>query len=340
MFLAKQPPSPKEAFGGKNHLLSTPLFVSSPMSPPGLAGGGYNAPPHNYNFYAGLIRYPNSYIFGVSACIPSNSKRYFTNAPTTGREGGVEKLTHFFDQDTLKFNEWLAGLIDGDGCFNLSKKDYASLEITLDVRDKSCLFEIKDKFGGSIKLGRKPDQKWLRYRLHDKKGLLALIKAVNGLLRNPTRLLQLGRICDKYGLILQSPSPLTYNNGWLSGFIDSDGSVYLSISSGQIFITASQKNKLLLEPLVELYGGKIYFLSKVQAYKWTVFSKREVSKMTEYFNMYPLKSKKMVRILLIKDIYNCFKDSSHRACQVSATEVDSTKGTKWNDLIKKWNDYM
>ena len=26
-----------------------------------------------------------------------------------------------------KFNEWLAGLIDGDGCFQISKKGYASL---------------------------------------------------------------------------------------------------------------------------------------------------------------------------------------------------------------------
>ena len=37
------------------------------------------------------------------------------------------------DKD-LKFKQWLAGLIDGDGCFLLSKKGYASLEITMDIR--------------------------------------------------------------------------------------------------------------------------------------------------------------------------------------------------------------
>lgn len=31
------------------------------------------------------------------------------------------------DSANKKFNEWLAGLIDGDGCFQLSKKGYASL---------------------------------------------------------------------------------------------------------------------------------------------------------------------------------------------------------------------
>jgi len=50
------------------------------------------------------------------------------------------------------FNQWLAGLIDGDGCFQLSKKGYASLEITVETRDKHCLYQIKHKFGGSIKL--------------------------------------------------------------------------------------------------------------------------------------------------------------------------------------------
>ena len=34
------------------------------------------------------------------------------------------------------FHQWLAGLIDGDGSFLLSKKGYASLEITMDIRDE------------------------------------------------------------------------------------------------------------------------------------------------------------------------------------------------------------
>jgi hypothetical protein len=54
---------------------------------------------------------------------------------------------------------------------------------------------------------------YLRYRLHHKEGLLNLIDKVNGLLQNPIRILQLGKICEKYNLILRDPKPLTYNNG-------------------------------------------------------------------------------------------------------------------------------
>ena len=115
-----------------------------------------------------------------------------------------------------KFNEWLAGIIDGDGCFLLSKKGYASLEIVTQLRDKRCLYLIKQKYGGSVKLHA--GDNYLRYRLHHKAGLIGLINGVNGLIRNPIRILQLGKICEKYGIELKDPQPLTYYSGWLAGF--------------------------------------------------------------------------------------------------------------------------
>jgi hypothetical protein len=110
-----------------------------------------------------------------------------------------------------RFYEWLAGFIDGDGCFLLTKKGYASLEIVTQLRDKKCLYLIKQKFGGSVKLYS--GNNYLRYRLHHKEGLLNLIEKVNNLLQNPTRILQLGIICEKYNLNLKDPTPLTYYNG-------------------------------------------------------------------------------------------------------------------------------
>ena len=81
-----------------------------------------------------------------------------------------------------------------DGCFLLSKKGYASLEIVTQLRDKKCLYLIKQKFGGSVKLYS--GDNYLRYRLHHKEGLSNLINKVNGLLQNPIRILQLGKICE------------------------------------------------------------------------------------------------------------------------------------------------
>jgi hypothetical protein len=63
---------------------------------------------------------------------------------------------------------------------------------------------------------------------------------------------QFNQICENYNIPVIQSSTLTYNNGWFSGFFDSDGGVYLNFKSSQMFITASQKIQYLLDPLIEL----------------------------------------------------------------------------------------
>lgn len=73
---------------------------------------------------------------------------------------------------------------------------------------------------------------------------------------------------------LKYPGPLTFNEGWLSGFIDSDGSIYYNEASGQVFISLSQKNRYLLEPLIAIYGGRVDILSpKIEAFKYVIYRK-------------------------------------------------------------------
>ena len=231
--------------------------------------------------------------------------------------------------DDNKFNEWLAGLIDGDGCFQLTKKGYASLEIVMEFRDKNCLYQIKQKFGGSVKL--RAGYNHLRYRLHHKAGLLSLINAVNGLIRNPNRILQLGRICDKYNIKLIDTKPLTFDNGWFSGFFDSDGSIYMDDKSGQLFLTISQKNKFILEKLVELYGGTIYVMVKQDAFKWTCYRKIDIlTLINNYFNVNPSRSEKRVRLAMVNRFYELRKLHAHTATP------NSVLGKVWRNFFTKW----
>ena len=232
-----------------------------------------------------------------------------------------------------RFYEWLAGFIDGDGCFLLSKKGYASLEIVIQLRDKKCLYLIKQKFGGSVK--PYSGNNYLRYRLHHKEGLLNLIHKVNGLLQNPTRIIQLGKICEKYNLELKDPKPLTYYNGWLAGFFDTDGSIYLNEASGQILITATQKNRFILDALVRLYGGTIYPMVKQEAFKWTCFKKKEVlSLVNNYFKINPCRSEKIVRINMVDKFYELRKLHAHNA------STNSVLGKAWKHYLVKWNSII
>ena len=228
------------------------------------------------------------------------------------------------------FNEWLAGLIDGDGSFLLSKSGSARLYIVMDIRDKSALYEILHRFGGSIK--PVAGAKALRYNLSNKKGLVKLIESVNGHIRNPVRLLQLNKLCNKYNISLNYAKPLTFNNGWFSGFLDSDGSVYFSESSGQILISATQKNIYLLEPLINIYGGRVApSNSRGEAFKYIIYRKKEILYMIDnYFDKYPLRTLKANRVKLIKDFY-VVRTYSH--------SNDVLKLNAWVTFRDKWEKY-
>ncbi len=235
------------------------------------------------------------------------------------------------DEIDNKFNEWLAGLIDGDGCFQLNNKGYASLEITMETRDKGCLYLIKNKFGGSIKI--KSDINYVRYRLHHKKGLLLLLSSINGLIQNPNRISQFKILTETYNIPYKESDPLIYSNAWLSGIIDSDGSIYLNLNSDQIFITVSQKNRFILDPLVELYGGKVYFIKNTSSFKWVVYRKSEIIALLDYFKINPLKSAKKNRVFLINHYLNLRKLKAHLG------SPNSILNKEWKNFLKKWNSF-
>jgi hypothetical protein len=242
------------------------------------------------------------------------------------------RLLTIDNKNNKKWNEWLAGLIDGDGSFLLSKKNYASLEITMDIRDEHALQIIKNVYGGSIKL--RSNANALRYRLHHKSGLLALINDVNGHIRNSNRLIQFNKILDKYNLQLIYPKKLNYDNGWLSGFFDADGTVTINCTNTQLSISASQKTAEILQPLIELYRGNIYIDNgKSQSFKWYITKREDILNLLEYFKNYPSRSAKKNRLHLIPKYYELKDLKAHKANQGSYLEKS------WRIFLSKWLSY-
>jgi hypothetical protein len=76
--------------------------------------------------------------------------------------------------------------------------------------DKYALYILKHKYGGSIKSMASTK---LKYKLHHKKGLISLVNDVNGLIRNPSRMLELNKVCLLYNIEFKVPKSLTFNNG-------------------------------------------------------------------------------------------------------------------------------
>lgn len=248
------------------------------------------------------------------------------------------KLNHLPAEEKPKgknkaWNQWLAGLIDGDGSFYLTKNGYASLEITMDMRDEHALHIIKNVYGGSVKLVS--GAKALRYSLRHKEGFLALVNDVNGEIRNSYRLIQLNKICLKYGVTLIYPSKLIYENGWLSGFFDADGSISLNRANGQLSITLTQKTSEILQPLVDVYGGSIYIDRTSNNFKWYISNKEFILKLIEYFKKYPTRSLKKNRLHLIPRCYELKLMGAHKA----SPEESPMLAKSWELFKNKWDKY-
>ncbi len=239
---------------------------------------------------------------------------------------GTSETIRLLSENSQEWFNWLAGLIDGDGYFGLSKKGYASLEITMSMQDSKCLYQIKQRLGGSVK--RRSGVKAVRYRLHDHKGLIFLIQNINGCIRNPVRQIQLSKICQLYGITFKFPSILVQKNGWLSGFFDSEGTVTINRSTKQLSISIFQKNSQILLPLPVLYGGYVYIDRSLNGgFKWYITNKKDILNILEYFKVYPSRSPlKVARLHLIPDYY-----------YIKSLSLDKNDHDKlWAQFFEKW----
>ena len=96
-----------------------------------------------------------------------------------------------------KFNEWLAGLIDGDGHFRVEKNKYGRFVIVMGINDYQTLLFIKEKLGsGSVTLISGKQAYW--YRLCNTAGMIDLVNRINGNIRNSKRVPQFITLSFRY----------------------------------------------------------------------------------------------------------------------------------------------
>ena len=234
------------------------------------------------------------------------------------------------DDTDLKVRQWIAGVIDGDGNFHVSKKGYVELSVVMEPRDIACLYKMKQRYGGSVKATS--HAKAVRFRLHHMAGIKLVIKDVNSLIQNPVRYAQFKKVCELYSIETISPISLTYNSAYLSGLFDTDGSVYYNQKSMQVFITVTQKGRELLDILVPIYGGVVRSSNKnATAFKWIVSKKSDVlSLIDNYFHWNNCVSAKNKKFGMVKQFYYLSSIGALNAPE------DSVLGRSFNQFVERW----
>lgn len=138
--------------------------------------------------------------------------------------------------DNLPFASYLAGLIEGDGSIIVpntlrspkGKLNYPSIQIVFQLKDLPLALMIQKELGfGS--LSRKKGVNAYILTINNKEGILFVISLLNGNMRTP-KIHSLYKLIDFYKIknINIEKKPLNNrpleSNGWLSGFIEADGS--------------------------------------------------------------------------------------------------------------------
>jgi LAGLIDADG endonuclease len=260
----------------------------------------------------------------------TNNRQYISYLVGTSE---TIRASSFRKEDNL-FNEWLSGLIDGDGSLLISKKGYPSCEITMALTDEYALRFIQNKLGGSIK--SRSGSKAIRYRLHNKNGMIQLINRINGKIRHTSRLKQLNLLCTILNIEFMVPDKLHDKHGWFSGFFDADGTITFSLKgkNNSPELTISVCNKLLIDISYykEVFGGNIYFdRSQNGYYKWSIQSKEDILSFLKYIKSCPSRSIKRKRLFLVNQYYELI------SMKVYKEEETTVKFKVWKKFIEKWN---
>jgi len=137
-----------------------------------------------------------------------------------------------------------------DGSLFLFKGKIPSIEITLDAKDVSCLYMIKNTLGyGSITKRTKANA--FRFRTTKQADAKNLVQRINGFLLTESKHSQLIKLCKFYNIkpIIPDYDKSVYivkNTAWLSGFFDAEGHFNI-MNKFTIAFHISQKDKLILE---------------------------------------------------------------------------------------------
>ena len=221
---------------------------------------------------------------------------------------------------------WLAGVIDGDGSFVISKKGYASLEITIGLSDLPLLEYIQHIIGGYI--ARRNSNSY-RYRLHNMAGIVYILVSLAGLLQNTIRIGQMIKLCLHFSIEFVPSILISYYTPWHSGFFDADGTVGLYIKNGHPQLTISVSNKFSHNlNLFLILGGAIYHDTRSNTYSWSVQSRADVL----YVGMLLSQNCRSHKSRRFSMLTRYFELRDKRAYLPS-----SSCHLEWLDFMKEWN---
>lgn len=206
---------------------------------------------------------------------------YFAQSAGNCNTGSSETIrVASFNKKVFCFNQWLAGLIDGDGYFGVSTAKYVSCEITVHADEVQALYKIQKECGG--KVHKRVGVNAYRWRIHSVVGMRNLIERVNGQILLSKRYKQMERVCEILQITVKPAPSFSQESSWLVGFFDAEGQIRINPWNKQAQLTIAQKDREILEQIQKAWKGSIFFDKSWNGYVWGVSAFEELSPFVNY----------------------------------------------------------
>ncbi len=218
----------------------------------------------------------------------------------------------------LDFGYYLAGLIEGDGCFSDRR-----LDIIFHEDDIANAYFIKKMLGfGTV--SKIKDKRAVKFVLRHMTGLQEVIQLTNGKFRTENKTNQWKKHhYDKifhFDIKSVDQSSLC-SNYWLAGFTDADGCFFISIASSKTSILGksirlefkiSQKDSIVLKQIQELFGGSLSYSAKEKIFRYNSTNFQAASRVIRYFDNFPCNSSpKYVDFVKWRKVYRIMQRKEH-----------------------------
>lgn len=248
----------------------------------------------------------------------------------------------------VKFNNWLAGVIDGNGNFDIRRQNgkliLKAIRIKLHNRDIRILSNIKNnlKYGRIKVINKKP---YSMYIISDFKNMQNMLYRLNGQIR--LKKIAFEQACKFCNIVFKEANyNILENDAYFAGLIDTDGSIVFNWAANRIECNLELKEnefskKLNLDSVIPNCKPSVYLKKKTYQIKSKiknsiVFKYQTVNSMLPIYD-YFMKNRlycdfKFYRISKIKQFYEIR--------QFQKAEKTSAEWKIYSFFIIDWIKYL
>lgn len=228
-----------------------------------------------YTFYLYKLDVSRNFILLNSQNNNTNVNYIFTNTQSAENcKGFSETVCQLPNKEDSKFWNWLAGIIDGDGNFDIrtdpinKKRVLKQIRIKLHNRDIRILTRILDYLHiGRIRADK--NKPYSIYIVSTKETMIYILKNINGLIR--LKVPSFKEACDLYKIdYIEANYNIQRYDPYFAGLVDTDGSI--------VFNYAGNRIECNLEFEYNKYTSKLNFDDTILNSKPAILTRQKSSK--------------------------------------------------------------